>query len=426
MEIKDAFIFVSAETVEKSEVPYKYAVRLINREKEEIIAFDNDIGARDKHEYPGSKNTFVYARLESVDDLPDGGFVVSNIVPLDRLNNEKEKAALMKGFEKPEKSASKKPSKLKEIENRKYAGDFLLVGKEERTGQRGKYYDLTLLNRSERIPVKDFSMKAAEIGTDSPVSAILSKSEKYGYSLEAISKTDEFDAADFIRHPPLEEEQMYSDILSRLKALAAKKENSISVIAIDIYEKNRDKLLHWSAAKEMHHNFNGGLLYHTYRMMNMANGILSTYDTVNAELLLSAVALHDVGKLFELETDTMGDSTYTVEGGLLGHALIGIEMIDEAASGKNCDPEEVMLLKHCIAAHHGEYDYGAISKPQIVEAFLLHIIDLTDSRVYMFENEYGKLLPGQRTDKRVFAIDAPVYRPTFTEGVTFQTDYSEE
>ncbi len=426
MEIKDAFIFVSAEKVEQSGVPYKYAVRLMNREKEEMIAFDDDIAARDKHEYPETKNTFVYAKLESAGDKPDAVFVVSNIVPLDKLNNEKEKAALMKGFENSEKSASKKPSKLKEIENRKFAGDFLLVGKEERTGQRGKYYELTLLSRGERISVKDFSMKAAEIGIDSPVSAILSKSEKYGYSLEAVSKADGFAAADFIRHPPLEEEQMYSDILSRLKALAAKKENSISVIAIDIYEKNRDKLLRWSAAKEMHHNFCGGLLYHTYRMMNMANGILSTYDTVNAELLLSAVALHDVGKLSELETNPMGDCTYTVEGGLLGHALIGIEMIDEAASGKNCDPEDVMLLKHCVAAHHGEYDYGAISKPQIEEAFLLHIIDLTDSRIYMFENEYGKLLPGQRTDKRVYAIDAPVYRPTFTEGVTFQTDYSEE
>lgn len=420
--ITDAFLFVSAEPITPCVESAKYAIKFISREKEEIIAFDNEITARDNHEYPESNNTYVYAKLEKTSDSPDARFFVSNIIPISKLETEEVKAYLMRGFEK---RTLKKPSKLKETDDGTYAGDFLLTGKEERSGQRSKYFELTLSNKSERISVKDFSMKAAKIEINTSVCVVLSKSAKFGYSLEKISNSCDFEIQDFIRRPPREEETMYNDILARLKALVSKNEKSIAQISIDIYEKYRDKILCWSAAKEMHHNFRGGLLYHTYRMMNLANGILNTY-TVNADLLLSAVAIHDIGKLFELYTNPMGESTYTVEGGLLGHALIGIEMIDQAIVGKNYNPEDVMLLKHCLAAHHGEYDYGAISKPQIEEAFLLHIIDLTDSRVYMFENEYSKLLPGQKTDKRVFAIDAPVYRPSFTKGEDFQTDYSED
>lgn len=415
--ITDAFLFVSAEPITPCVESAKYEIKFISRENKEIIAFDNEITARDNHEYPESNNTYVYAKLEKTSNSPDARFFVSNIVPISKLKTKKAKANLMRGF---------KPSKLKEIGDREYAGDFLLTGKEERSGQRSKYFELTLSNKSERISVKDFSMKAAEIEINTSVCVVLSKSDKFGYSLEEISNSCDFEIQDFIRRPPLKEEKMYNDILASLKALVRKNEKSIAQISIDIYKKYRDKILCWSAAKEMHHNFRGGLLYHTYRMMKLAKGILNTYDTVNADLLLSAVAIHDIGKLFELNTNPMGESTYTVEGGLLGHALIGIEMIDQAIVEKNYNPEDVMLLKHCLAAHHGEYDYGAISKPQIEEAFLLHIIDLTDSRVYMFENEYSKLLPGQKTDKRVFAIDAPVYRPSFTKGEDFQTDYSED
>lgn len=427
--IRGFFIFQSCDKVALDDGVVKYLIKLQDFNNQEFVAYDIDISNRENHEYPDSNNKIVYVKLEQNDDESEPSFQVINILPaakaisIDYTDRLKGKRGLSSS--NTDLFPQKNPPRMKELDAGRFAGVFLLVAKEDRSSQRGKYYELTLLNKSDRIVAKDFLLKTARIEVNTPVNAVLNKSEKYGYSIESISESNEFEIKDFVRHPPFDEEKMYLDILSRLKMLVLKKHNSIANVSIDIYEKYRDRILYWSAAKEMHHNFFGGLLFHTFRMMNLANGIINTYETVNADLVLAAVAIHDIGKLFELETNAFGESTYTVQGSLLGHSLIGIELIDQATAGKEYDAEEVMLLKHCIAAHHGEYDFGAISKPQIEEAFLLHVIDLIDSRVYMFENEYSKLTPGQKTDKKVFAIDAPVYRPSFTEGETFQDDYSE-
>ena len=177
-----------------------------------------------------------------------------------------------------------------------------------------------------------------------------------------------------------------------------------------IYEENKTKLLYWSAAKSVHHNCYGGLLYHTLRMMRSAFTLTKVYTTINKDVLFAAVALHDIGKITELETDELGVADYTVDGTLFGHALLGIEMINAKASGYN--PELIRLLKHCLAAHHGQLDWGAVTIPAIPEAMMLHQIDMIDSRMYQFEKAIEEITePGQLGDK-VFGLGTKVYRPT--------------
>lgn len=311
------------------------------------------------------------------------------------------------------------PQDLHETVAGLFEGTFLLTKCEERTGKTGKpYLVLTLTSRAERIDdVKDWNCAAQSFPINSVVDVKMKKS-KFGYELtEAPKANTAFPTSAFVRHSPIPEEKIYARILERLGEFVSKDPHSVAGIAIEIYEENREDLLRWSAAKEMHHNFRGGLLYHLCRMFALADKMIEVYKSVDSELLLTAVALHDIGKLKELDTAENGEAIYSVEGSLLGHALIGIGMIDRAAERRAadperaCAPEKILLLKHCLAAHHGEFEYGAIAKPAILEAFLLHAIDLTDSRVFMYEAEYEKLAPGEKTEKKVYGIDTAVYRP---------------
>lgn len=149
------------------------------------------------------------------------------------------------------------------------------------------------------------------------------------------------------------------DMMDEIKSILSKEisETELYPLVMGILDENADKLLYWAAAKTIHHNCYGGLLYHMLRMLKTAV-ILSRVYRFDKELLYSAVILHDIGKLQELDTDATGVAEYTVDGNLFGHTLLAIEMIDRKNFENPTYPaEKIRLLKHCIAAHHGQLEY---------------------------------------------------------------------
>ena len=135
-----------------------------------------------------------------------------------------------------------------------------------------------------------------------------------------------------------------------------------------------------SAAKSIHHGFQGGLLEHTLGVTRLCNFMAEKYPMINRDLLLSAAMFHDVGKLKEISP--LPENDYTDEGQLLGHLIIGVEMLSEriAAMG-NFPPKLASQLKHCILAHHGSLEYGSPKVPATIEALALSLADLTDARL---------------------------------------------
>ena len=149
------------------------------------------------------------------------------------------------------------------------------------------------------------------------------------------------------------------DMMDEIKSILSKEisETELYPLVMGILDENADKLLYWAAAKTIHHNCYGGLLYHMLRMLKTAV-ILSRVYRFDKELLYSAVILHDIGKLQELDTDATGVAEYTVDGNLFGHTLLAIEMIDRKSFENPTYPaEKIRLLKHCIVAHHGQLEY---------------------------------------------------------------------
>ena len=135
-----------------------------------------------------------------------------------------------------------------------------------------------------------------------------------------------------------------------------------------------------SAAKSVHHGFVGGLLEHTLSVTKLCDYYAGYYPQLNRDLLITAAIFHDVGKTRELSTFPEND--YTDDGQLLGHIIIGTDMVGRMIRAIKGFPERTAVeLKHCILAHHGELEYGSPKKPALLEALALNFADNTDAKM---------------------------------------------
>ena len=135
-----------------------------------------------------------------------------------------------------------------------------------------------------------------------------------------------------------------------------------------------------SAAKTVHHSFMGGLMEHTLSVARLCDYMAASYPILKRDLLITAALLHDVGKTKELSDFPLND--YTDEGQLLGHIVIGAQMLHDTVREMEGFPKKLEReLVHCILAHHGELEYGSPKKPALAEAVALNLADNTDARM---------------------------------------------
>lgn len=134
------------------------------------------------------------------------------------------------------------------------------------------------------------------------------------------------------------------------------------------------------AAKAMHHVYLGGLLEHSLAVAALADDICRRYPGVHRDLLITGALLHDVGKVNELRFERAFE--YSDAGKLLGHIVIGVEMVEEKLRTIPGFPLELaILLKHLLLSHHGQYEYGSPKRPKTLEAVILNFIDDLDSKI---------------------------------------------
>lgn len=137
-----------------------------------------------------------------------------------------------------------------------------------------------------------------------------------------------------------------------------------------------------------HHAYPGGLVEHVVNILETAVRIRDLYPEVNFDLLLAGIFLHDIGKVREMDFDTI--FSYTDEGQLLGHMAIGVEMLAEKIAavekltGEPFPGELSLRLKHMILSHHGIYEHGSSRLPMTPEAIALHHLDNLDAKVHEF------------------------------------------
>lgn len=197
------------------------------------------------------------------------------------------------------------------------------------------------------------------------------------------AEEDEYDQADYFPMTSKNIDEMYASVIKYVDSI----ENKYYKRLLELFFKEDEEFIkrfkNTSAAKTVHHGFIGGLLEHTLSVTNLCNYYCSAYPILKRDLLITAALCHDIAKTREISAFPEND--YTDEGQLLGHIVLGSEMISQKVSMIEGFPiKEANELKHCILAHHGELEYGSPKKPALVEAVALNFADNTDAKMETF------------------------------------------
>lgn len=198
------------------------------------------------------------------------------------------------------------------------------------------------------------------------------------------SQEGEYDPMDYIPCTEKNIKEMFKELLSYINTI---KNPHVKKLLENIFindEKISKTFLTHSAAKSIHHGYMGGLVEHTLSVTQICDFMSGRYKYVNRDILIACAMLHDIGKIKELSEFPTND--YTDEGQLLGHIFIGAELISKVAANiAGFPPALENIMKHCILAHHGEYEYGSPKLPKTIEAFILHCADNMDAKVKAIE-----------------------------------------
>lgn len=198
-----------------------------------------------------------------------------------------------------------------------------------------------------------------------------------------VAREGEYLPADYLPVSKYDIEQMYKELKDIIGTV---KNTYLNKLLTKIFIEDSDfikKFKYSSAAKSVHHSFVGGLIEHTLSVTRLCCHLCSKYKLLNYDLLISVALLHDIGKTIELSAFPEND--YTDCGQLLGHIVIGLEIIAKSISTIEHFPKTVEdELKHCIVAHHGELEYGSPKKPALIEAMALNLADNTDAKLQTF------------------------------------------
>ena len=227
--------------------------------------------------------------------------------------------------------------------------------------------------------------------------------------VRSIQEVEGGDPTAYVRSAPLTRQEMEAQINELIENI----ENPIiKEVTTELLELKKQDYYTYPAAVRNHHNFPGGLAWHSLSMAKMAKEILSQYPWLDYDLLIAGTILHDIAKTEEYSGAILPE--YTPVGNLLGHISIGAALLDRVAVALDVEnSEEVMLLKHMILSHHGKHEFGSPVLPMIPEAEVLTLLDNLDSRLFMIHQMLETVEPGC-FGPRNFALDNRMfYRKTW-------------
>ena len=271
------------------------------------------------------------------------------------------------------------------------SGVYLCKTRNSAVTRNGKQYENVILqDRTGQLDCKIWEPNSEGIGEFSPldyvyvVGSVSSFNGALQGSLRQVRKaeTSEYIPADYVPVTGKNRKAMYTEFMEYKNSV---KDPYLSALLSAFFEDKAFMTLFYghSAAKSIHHSFVGGLLEHTLSVVRLCAYMTKAYPVLRYDLLIAAAMLHDIGKIRELSDFPLNE--YTDEGQLIGHIVIGSEMVHEAAQKiPDFPPVLERELKHCILAHHGEFEFGSPKKPALAEAFALHLADNLDAKMETF------------------------------------------
>lgn len=279
---------------------------------------------------------------------------------------------------------------------------FFCKNKTVATSKAGKtYYSLTLQDKTGTVDGKVWDLSNAIehfesldfIEVDGEVTSF-NGSLQFKCTRIRKAKDGEYNTSDYFPVSSKDNDTMYRELLDIIKNV----KNPYLQRLLDSFFVNDAEFVRvfrkHSAAKSVHHGFIGGLLEHTLAVAKLCEFLSAQYPIINHDLLITAAICHDIGKTKELSEFPEND--YTDDGQLLGHIVIGTEMVSERIRTIEGFPTAMASeLKHCILAHHGEFEYGSPKKPALIEAAALNFADNTDAKLQILREQLEGAAPGE-------------------------------
>ncbi|HPK87351.1 MAG TPA: HD domain-containing protein, partial [Atribacterota bacterium] len=227
-------------------------------------------------------------------------------------------------------------------------------------------------------------------------------------SIKSIGEAPDSSLEGLIPSTKLDIEQLMQDIDSKIATIKNQylRELLLSFFGDPIL---RERFKKAPAAKKLHQAYRGGLAEHTLNVSRICESICHIYPQVNRDFLISAALLHDIGKIEEYQLD--GIIEHTDEGKLIGHIVIGTEMVTEKIKQIKDFPEDLAIMfKHALLSHHGKFEFGSPKLPSILPAIALFYADDTDAKLngIVSLKEQNKDID-KKWSERVWWLDRPIY-----------------
>ena len=220
--------------------------------------------------------------------------------------------------------------------------------------------------------------------------------------IRKVTAADGVNISDFVPTAEYSGEMMLGAIMN---VIASVKDEDLKTLTYALVKDREKEILTWPAAFKLHHAIRGGLLYHTLSIIKLAEGVAMLYPSVDRDLLMCGIIVHDLCKIDEFNLNPAGlVSSYSIKGELIGHLVMGAMKIEQKALELGIPSEKAMLLEHMVISHHGEPDFGAAVRPMFLEAEILSQLDTLDATIFEITSAVGEIKEGEFTG-RMWALD---------------------
>ncbi len=306
---------------------------------------------------------------------------------------------------------------FKEIDGNGTVEGFVLVKHcDKKTAKNGSHYlDLSLADKSGEIVAKMWDFREGNfLPENNSIIKVRGVISSYNGTPQlridrarALWDSDAVDVSEIIPSADYDGNFMFEEILEKVNAFTNEELKTLVNAVLDEYG---DKMLECPAAFKLHHAIRGGLLMHTLSIVRLCECVCSIYPVIDKELLISGAILHDVCKTDEFNIAPSGlVDSYTTEGTLLGHLVMGAMAIDRIAKENNISKDTAMLIEHMLLSHHGEPEFGAAVRPLFLEAEVLSALDSLDANIYEIENALAGVEPGGFSQRQWALNDRKFY-----------------
>ena len=286
-----------------------------------------------------------------------------------------------------------KETYLKDIkQGEKVSSSFLVAEKNMAFSQKGSpYLTVKLKDKTGELDGKvwDNAVEFDRQFKKGDIIAIEGRAANYKNAIQisiiGIKKCnwEEVEPTDYLPGAKGDVKAMYGELLDHIDRVQNKPLQEL-LYAFFKEEKTAELFKRAPAAKGFHHIYLGGLLEHTLSVVRLLTKIADHYQNLDRDMLLAGGLLHDIGKIYEFSYDQLIE--YSDEGRLIGHIVMGVEMINKKIATLPDFPVQLVLeLRHVILSHHGEFEYGSPKRPKTMEALAVHYMDDLDAKLNAFQ-----------------------------------------